>query len=54
MKKIIGFVLVLGISLSSCSTPKPYYQTSIGKKKQKYYNKIQFGGESASTMKKSF
>jgi hypothetical protein len=38
-------------ALSSCG-PKPYYQTREGKKKQKYYNDIQFGGKSASEMKK--
>lgn len=37
--------------LSACG-PKPYYQTREGKKKQKYYNAIQFGGKSASEMKK--
>lgn len=42
------------ILLSACSTPKPYYKTATGKKKQKYYNEIQFGGKSASTMKKGF
>lgn len=51
MKKYVGFILSLAI-LASCSTPKPYYKTAKGKKKQKYYNEIQFGGKSASEMKK--
>jgi hypothetical protein len=51
MKKYIGIVVAL-IFLSACSSPKPYYKTAKGKKKQKYYNEIQFGGKSASTMRK--
>jgi hypothetical protein len=31
------------IILSSCAGPKSYYQTAEGKRKQKYYNAIQFG-----------
>jgi len=52
MKKIAGLLLTLCIVLSACSTPKPYYKTAKGRKKQKYYNDIQFGGKSASQMKK--
>jgi hypothetical protein len=51
MKKIIGLFLAAGILLSACG-PKPYYKTAKGKKKTKYYNDIQFGGKSASEMKK--
>lgn len=51
MKKVVGFLIVASIIMSSCSMQKPYYKTAIGKKKQKYYNDIQFGGKSASTMK---
>ena len=51
MKKYIVVILAL-IILSACSTPKPYYKTAKGKKKQKYYNEIQFGGKSASEMRK--
>jgi hypothetical protein len=40
------------IFLASCANPKPYYKTREGKKKQKYYNEIQFGGKSASEMKR--
>ncbi len=53
MKKVVGFVLVACI-FSACLGPKPYYKTAKGKKKQKYYNEIQFGGKSAATMKKNF
>ncbi|MEX2233437.1 MAG: hypothetical protein WD824_14840 [Cyclobacteriaceae bacterium] len=47
MKKLLGFVLVVSIILSSCASGKPYYKTREGKKKQKYYNDIQFGGRKA-------
>lgn len=39
-------------ALAACS-PKPYYKTAKGKKKQKYYNDIQFGGKSASELKRN-
>jgi hypothetical protein len=54
MKKLVGLIVVLGIILGACSHNKPYYKTAKGKKKQKYYNEIQYGGKSASTMKKDF
>lgn len=54
MKKIVGLVLLLSVLLSACSSNKPYYKTAKGKKKQKYYNDIQYGGKSAATMKKDF
>lgn len=47
MKKLFGCVLVVSIVLSSCASSKPYYKTAEGKKKQKYYNDIQFGGRKA-------
>jgi hypothetical protein len=45
MKKRVGyFVLALLIGgLFSCASPRPYYQTREGKKKQDYYNRIQYG-----------
>jgi hypothetical protein len=46
----IARFLALMILLAACG-PKPYYKTHKGKKKQKYYNEIQFGGKSASEMK---
>jgi hypothetical protein len=54
MKKVVGIILVASFVFSACSSGKPYYKTSEGKRKQKYYNDIQFGGKSASTMKKKF
>jgi hypothetical protein len=52
MKKIVGFLILSAVLVSACSGPKAYYKTKEGKKKQKYYNDIQFGGKSASQMKK--
>jgi hypothetical protein len=54
MKKLAGLLLVTSILFSACAAEKPYYKTAEGKRKQKYYNEIQFGGGSASTMKKGF
>ena len=54
MKKLVGFVLAFSLLLSACSSNKPYYKTAKGKKKQKYYNDIQYGGKSASEMKKGY
>jgi hypothetical protein len=54
MKKVVGIVLVALVMMTSCMGPKPYYKTAEGKKKQKYYNDIQFGGKSAATMHKTF
>jgi hypothetical protein len=51
MKKYLWTVLIL-VLVSACKMPKPYYETAKGKKKQKYYNDIQFGGKSASQMKR--
>jgi hypothetical protein len=53
MKKVIGLLLLLVVLVSACG-PKSYYKTKEGKRKQKYYNDIQFGGKSAATMKKKF
>ncbi len=52
MKWTVGIVLV-ALLFSACKTQKPYYKTREGKKKQKYYNEIQYGGKSASEMKKN-
>lgn len=54
MKKVAAVLLVVSVIFSACSTSKPYYKTTEGKRKQKYYNDIQFGGKSAATMKKKF
>jgi len=50
MKRIFSVFIVVALVLSGCH--RPYYKTAKGKKKQKYYNDIQFGGKSASKMKK--
>ncbi len=45
MKKVIVFFVgafLIGL-LFSCTTPKSYYKTREGKKKQDYYNKLQYG-----------
>lgn len=54
MKKIVGLLMACVVLLSACGGPKPYYKTAKGKKKQKYYNDIQYGGKSAATMKKGY
>jgi len=51
MRKLLVLVLMV-LVLGACSSSKPYYKTKEGKKKQKYYNDIQFGGKSASEMKR--
>lgn len=43
MKKGIAVFVMTLVILSSCAVPKPYYETGVGKKKQKYYNDIQYG-----------
>jgi hypothetical protein len=43
---IVAFIL-----LASCSTPKAYYETKEGKRKQKYYNDIQYGKNAHPKMK---
>lgn len=53
MKRVVGFLLV-ALIFTACVGPKPYYKTAKGKKKQKYYNDIQYGGKSAATMKKGY
>lgn len=54
MKKVVGVLIAVSVVFSACSGSKPYYKTAEGKRKQKYYNEIQFGGKSASTMKRNF
>lgn len=43
MRRMISFFVVALIILSSCATEKAYYQTREGKRKQRYYNAIQYG-----------
>ena len=52
MKKMIAMLVVIALVIGACGSSKPYYKTKKGKKKQKYYNDIQFGGKSASQMKR--
>ena len=42
MRSLIVF-FVLALIFISCATEKPYYKTAEGKRKQRYYNAIQFG-----------
>jgi hypothetical protein len=44
MRHYLTLILVLIFCLTGCG-PKPYYKTAKGKKKQKYYNSIQYGGD---------
>jgi len=43
MKQVLVLFVLALILWSACATPKPYYETSLGKKKLKYYNAIQYG-----------
>jgi hypothetical protein len=45
MKKFIVMGLAL-LMFASCATPKAYYETKEGKRKQKFYNDIQYGRNS--------
>ena len=49
-KNSIVFVLA-AILFAACGGPKPYYETKEGKKKQKYYNDIQYGKNAHPKMK---
>lgn len=43
MRRVIQFSIVAVILLSACATQKSYYETREGKRKQRYYNAIQYG-----------
>ncbi|MBL7853311.1 MAG: hypothetical protein JNL17_02865 [Cyclobacteriaceae bacterium] len=44
--KLVSVLAMLMVILgTSCQAPKSQYQTSLGKKKLKYYNALQFGKE---------
>lgn len=49
-QKLALFISALMI-LSACAAPKPYYETKEGKRKQKYYNDIQYGRNAHPKMK---
>jgi len=40
---MIAFFVMALIVFTSCASEKPYYKTAEGKRKQRYYNAIQFG-----------
>jgi hypothetical protein len=42
MKKIVVVCVTLLVLFGACG-PKPYYKTNEGKKKQRFYNDIQYG-----------
>jgi hypothetical protein len=42
MKKIAVILVLISIIFGACG-PKPYYKTSVGKKKLRFYNDIQYG-----------
>jgi hypothetical protein len=43
MRRKIQYFLAGLIFISACASEKPYYKTAEGKRKQRYYNAIQFG-----------
>jgi len=43
MRRTIQYFLAGLIFMSACASEKPYYKTAEGKRKQRYYNAIQFG-----------
>lgn len=53
MKKLLLMLVACLILLAACHQPKAYYKTRQGRKKQKYYNDIQFGGKSPAQMRKN-
>ncbi len=51
MKNCLVLFIAVSLLFSACRVEKPYYQTLEGKKKQKYYNDIQFGANKHPKMK---
>ncbi|GIL23499.1 MAG: hypothetical protein BroJett042_20120 [Bacteroidota bacterium] len=51
MKRSYVALLLALIFLAACASPKPYYETKEGKRKQKYYNDIQYGRDAHPKMK---
>jgi hypothetical protein len=43
MKKLMLMMLGFGLLLGACASPKPYYETKKGRKKQEYYNDLYYG-----------
>jgi uncharacterized lipoprotein len=50
MKRMLVLFALSVVILAACG-PKPYYKTAEGKRKQKYYNAIQFGQKERPKMK---
>ncbi|MBX2968436.1 MAG: hypothetical protein KF803_03620 [Cyclobacteriaceae bacterium] len=54
MKKMLAWLGLALIVFASCSTvPRPYYETKLGKQKQRYYNAIQYGKKDVPNYPKS-
>jgi hypothetical protein len=45
MRRTIQYFITGMIFISACSSERPYYKTAEGKRKQRYYNAVQFGQE---------
>lgn len=43
MRRMMLLSVVGLVFLSACASEKPYYKTAEGKRKQRYYNALQFG-----------
>ncbi|MFN7488506.1 MAG: hypothetical protein ACK57K_14085 [Chryseotalea sp.] len=43
MRRILGMLVISAVLVASCATPKPYYETKKGRKKQEYYNDLYYG-----------
>jgi hypothetical protein len=50
MKRLM-IILATLIGFTACTAPKAYYETKEGKRKQKYYNDIQYGRNAHPKMK---
>lgn len=44
-------LIVIGLMLLTSCGPRPQYKTSLGKKKLKYYNSVQYGKTKPKTFK---
>jgi len=43
MRRTIQYFIAVMVFISACSSERPYYKTAQGKRKQRYYNAVQFG-----------
>jgi hypothetical protein len=54
MKNLLALLVLALIVFASCSSvPRPYYETKLGKQKQRYYNALQFGKKEVPNYPKS-